>query len=69
MYLIWNKSETKQIIKLGVKFGKTLPSQKKRPILNVIDLPLKRVANVIVIFTFPEHFISIGINLLILLMV
>jgi hypothetical protein len=26
MYLTWNKSETKEIIRLGVKFGKTIPS-------------------------------------------
>jgi hypothetical protein len=70
MHLTWNKCETKEIIKLGVKFGKTIPSQKKRPILNEVDLPPKRVANVIVIFTFPKHSISIGcIHLLILFVV
>jgi hypothetical protein len=68
--MIWNKSETKEIIKLSVKFGKTIPSQKKHPTLNEVDLPPKWVANVIVIITFLKHSISIGcIHLLILLMV
>jgi hypothetical protein len=26
MYLTWNKSEIKEIVRLGVKFGKTIPS-------------------------------------------
>ncbi len=64
------KCETKEIIKLGVKFGKTIPSQKKHPTLYEVDLPPKRVANVIVILTFPKHSISIGcIHLLILFVV
>jgi len=70
MYLTWNKSEMKEIIKLGVKFGKTIPNQKKHSTLNEVDFLPKRVANVIVILTFPEHSISIGcIYLFILLMV
>ncbi len=70
MYLTWNNNETKEIIKLGVKFGKTIPSQNKRPTLNEVDLLPKWVANVIVILTFPKHSISIGcIYVFILLMV
>jgi hypothetical protein len=70
MYLIWNKNETKEIIKLGVKFGKTIPNQKKCPTLNEVDLPPKWVANVIVSFTFPKLSICMGcIHLLILLVV
>jgi hypothetical protein len=34
MYSTWNKNETKEIIKLGVKFGKIVPSQNKCPTLN-----------------------------------
>jgi hypothetical protein len=44
MYLTWNKSETKEIVRLGVKFGKTIPSQNKRPILDGTYLLPKEVA-------------------------
>ncbi len=43
--LTWNKSETKEIIKLSVKFGKTVPSWNKCPTSsNEAYIPLKRVA-------------------------
>jgi hypothetical protein len=44
MYATWNKSETKEINKLGVKFGKTIPNWNKCPTLNEIDLLSKQVA-------------------------
>jgi hypothetical protein len=40
----WNKNETKEIIKLGVKFGKIVPSRNKCPTLNQSNLPSKCVA-------------------------
>jgi hypothetical protein len=44
MYSTWNKRETKEIIRLSVKFGKTIPSQNKCHVLNEVDLFLKQVA-------------------------
>ncbi len=44
MYSTWNKSETKEIVRLGVQFGKTIPSSKKHPTSDEVDLPPKRVA-------------------------
>ncbi len=44
MYSTWNKNETKEIIKLGVKFGKIVPSRNKCPTLNESSLPPKCVA-------------------------
>jgi hypothetical protein len=41
MYPIWNKSETKEIVRLGVKFGNTIPSFKKHPASDAVDLPPK----------------------------
>jgi hypothetical protein len=38
MYSTRNKNETKEIIKLGVKFGKIVPSQNKGPTLNEPNL-------------------------------
>lgn len=42
MYLTWNKSETKEIIRLGLKFGKAVLSQNKHLASNEVNLPLKR---------------------------
>jgi hypothetical protein len=44
MYPTWNKNETKEIVKLGVKFGKTTPSQNKRCTSDEVDLPPKQAA-------------------------
>jgi hypothetical protein len=44
MYATWNKNETKEINKLGVKFGKTIPSRNKCSTLNETSLPSKYVA-------------------------
>jgi hypothetical protein len=44
VFLTWNKSETKEIVRLGVKFGKTIPSQNKRPTLNEANFHPKWVA-------------------------
>jgi len=44
MYLTWNKSETKEIIRLSLKFGKTIPSQNKRFTLDEANLFPKQVA-------------------------
>jgi len=44
MYTTWNKSETKEIDKLGVKFGKTIPNWNKCSTLNETNLPSKQVA-------------------------
>jgi hypothetical protein len=38
MYLTWNKSETKEIIRLGLKFGKTIPSQNKCLASNEVNI-------------------------------
>jgi hypothetical protein len=42
MYLTWKKGETKEIIRLGLKFGKTIPSQNKRFPSNEVNLPPKQ---------------------------
>ncbi len=41
--LTWNKNETKEIIKLSVKFGKTIPSWNKCPTLDEVYIFLKHV--------------------------
>jgi hypothetical protein len=44
MYSPWNKSETKEIIRLGVKFGKIVPNRNKYYTSNESNLPPKYVA-------------------------
>ncbi len=44
MYPTWNKSETKEIVRLNVKFGNTIPGWKKHPALDEVDLPPKWIA-------------------------
>jgi hypothetical protein len=42
MYPTWNKSEAKEIVRLGVKFGKTIPTQNKHLASNETDFRPKR---------------------------
>jgi hypothetical protein len=44
LWKILSKSETKEIVRLHVKFGNTIPSWKEHPVSNEVDLPLEQVA-------------------------